>query len=53
MGRLGVSEAEELARAAHAGQTGPDGRPFIEHPVRVAHPVLSAGGDTTAVVLAL
>ena len=53
MRHLGVTEAEELARAAHAGQTGPDGRPFIEHPLRVAQAVQSAGGDTTAVVVAL
>jgi hypothetical protein len=50
---FGATEAEELARAAHAGQTGPDGRPFIEHPLRVADAVLSAGGDTTAVVVSL
>jgi (p)ppGpp synthase/HD superfamily hydrolase len=53
MRHLGVTEAEELARAAHAGQTGPDGCPFMEHPLRVAHAVRSAGGDTTAVVVAL
>jgi hypothetical protein len=53
MRHLGVTEAEELARAAHAGQTGPDGRPFIEHPLRVAHAIRSAGGDTTEVVAAL
>ena len=53
MRHLGATEAEELARAAHAGQTGPDGRPYIEHPVRVAHAVRSAGGDTTAVVVSL
>jgi hypothetical protein len=50
---LGVTEAAELARGAHAGQTGPDGRPYIEHPLRVAHAVRSAGGDTTAVVVSL
>jgi hypothetical protein len=53
MRHLGVTEAEDLARAAHAGQTGPDGCPFIEHPLRVAHAVQSAGGDTTAVIVAL
>ena len=53
MRHLGVTEAERLARAAHAGQTGPDGCPFIDHPLRVAHAVRSAGGDTTAVVVAL
>jgi HD domain len=53
MRHLGFTEAEELARAAHAGQTGPDGRPYIEHPLRIAHAVVSAGGDTTAVVVAL
>jgi hypothetical protein len=53
MRHLGVAEAEQLARAAHAGQTGPDGYSFIEHPLRVAQAVRSAGGDTTAVVVAL
>jgi hypothetical protein len=53
MGHFGATEAEELARAAHAGQTGPDGRAFIEHPLRVADAVLAAGGDTTAVVVSL
>ncbi len=53
MSHLGVTDAEELARAAHTGQTGPDGRPFIEHPLRVAQAVQAAGGDITAVVVAL
>jgi predicted HD phosphohydrolase len=53
MRHLGVSDAEELARAAHAGQTGPDGRPYIEHPLRVAHAIRSTGGDTTEIVAAL
>ena len=53
MRHLGVTEAEKLARAAHAGQTGPDGCPFVEHPLRVADAVRSAGGDTTVVVVAL
>jgi hypothetical protein len=53
MRHLGVTEAEELARTAHTGQTGPDGRPYIEHPVRVAKAVLSAGADTTAVIVSL
>jgi hypothetical protein len=53
MRHLGVIEAEELARAAHIGQIGPDGRPHIEHPVRVAQAVLSAGAGTTAVIVSL
>jgi (p)ppGpp synthase/HD superfamily hydrolase len=53
MRHLGLTEAEELARAAHAGQTGPDGCPYIEHPLRVAHAVLSAGGGTTQAVVGL
>ncbi len=53
MRHLGLAEAEELARAAHAGQTGPDGSPYIEHPLRVAQAVWSAGGDTTEVVVGL
>jgi HD domain len=53
MRHLGITEAAELARSAHAGQTSPDGRPYIEHSLRVAHAVRSAGGDTTAVVVSL
>jgi HD domain len=53
MSHLSFTRAEELARAAHAGQTGPDGCPFIEHPLRVADAVASWTGDTTAAVIAL
>jgi hypothetical protein len=53
MRHLGVTEAEEFARAAHTGQTGPDGRPYIEHPVQVAQAVRSAGAGTTAVIVSL
>ena len=53
MSHLTFTRAEQLARAAHAGQTGPDGSPYIEHPLRVAGAVASWTGDTTAAVIAL
>jgi hypothetical protein len=53
MGHPSFNWAEELARAAHAGQTEADGSPYVEHPLRVARAVAAAGGDATAVVVAL
>jgi len=53
MGHLTFTQVEELARSAHAGQVGPDGSPFVDHPLRVARAVERATGDETAVVVAM
>jgi (p)ppGpp synthase/HD superfamily hydrolase len=53
MGHLSFTEAEELARTAHAGQVGADGSPFVEHPLRVARAVAEAIQDETAMVVAV
>ncbi len=44
---------EDFARAAHGGQVGPDGRPFIEHPLRVARAVASGTDDPSVIAAAL
>lgn len=41
--------AEALAVAAHAGQTDKAGRPYIEHPARVAVRVAPCGDEAVAV----
>src|SRR5450631_2393978 len=53
MGHLSFTQVEELARAAHAGQTGPDGLPYVEHPLRVASAVAWASGDETSIMVAM
>lgn len=49
MGRGEVVRAKAIARGAHQGQTDKAGRPYLEHPARVASRV---NGDSTAEVIA-
>jgi (p)ppGpp synthase/HD superfamily hydrolase len=53
MGHLSFTQAEELARGAHAGQIGADGSPFVEHPLRVARAVAETIEDETSAVVAV
>ncbi|CAM5718399.1 HD domain-containing protein [Streptomyces californicus] len=43
--KLSVSEAEAVAREAHARQTDKAGRPYVEHLAAVAEGVRVRGGD--------
>ncbi|MFG2961762.1 MULTISPECIES: HD domain-containing protein [unclassified Streptomyces] len=47
-----VPEVEEIARAAHAGQTDKAGRPYAEHLAAVAEGVRARGGDPEQVAAA-
>ncbi|MET9082926.1 HD domain-containing protein [Streptomyces sp. NPDC004237] len=49
---LSVPEVEEIARAAHAGQTDKAGRPYAEHLAAVAEGVRARGGDPEQVAAA-
>jgi hypothetical protein len=53
MRTLTRARAEEIARQAHDGQIGADGRPYIEHVLRVARAVSSTTGESTLVAVAL
>ncbi|MFG2936151.1 HD domain-containing protein [Streptomyces sp. NPDC048282] len=49
---LSVPEVEEIARAAHAGQTDKAGRPYAEHLAAVAAGVRARGGDPEQIAAA-
>ncbi|GHH92589.1 HD domain-containing protein [Streptomyces capillispiralis] len=49
---LTPSEAEAVARAAHAGQTDKAGRPYAEHLRAVAEGVRARGGDDEQIAAA-
>ncbi|MEU0971215.1 HD domain-containing protein [Streptomyces sp. NPDC005917] len=49
---LSLPEVEELARAAHAGQTDKAGRPYAEHLAAVAEGVRARGGDPEQIAAA-
>ena len=49
---LDVGQVEDLARRLHWGQTDKSGRPYIDHPARVAALVRDSGGDWTQVMAA-
>jgi (p)ppGpp synthase/HD superfamily hydrolase len=49
---LTLDEVEDLARAAHAGQTDKAGRPYAEHLAAVAHGVRARGGDAEQIAAA-
>ena len=48
---MNLMEAMEQAREAHEGQTDKCGKPYIEHPMRVAHAVRILGEDAIVVAL--
>lgn len=52
MTHLSLAEVEELARAAHAGQTDKAGRPYAEHLAAVAEGVRARGGDPDQIAAA-
>lgn len=45
--------AEEVARAAHADQRSPNGRPYIDHPLAVARVLEATGADEPSIVAAI
>lgn len=49
---LTLAEVEDLARAAHAGQTDKAGRPYAEHLQAVADGVRDRGGDDEQIAAA-
>ncbi|MEU9732681.1 HD domain-containing protein [Streptomyces sp. NPDC048002] len=51
-GRLTLAEVEDIARAAHAGQTDKAGRPYAEHLRAVADGVRARGGDEDQIAAA-
>ena len=48
-----LREAFDLARGAHDGQFDKAGKPYINHPLRVASTILDATGDNELVAAAL
>jgi hypothetical protein len=48
-----VTDALAIATIAHAGQVDKAGRPYIEHPLRVARRVMETGGPQPVVAAAL
>ena len=48
-----MERAENVARAAHADQRSPNGRPYIDHPLAVARVLQALDADEAGIVAAI